>query len=190
MRDRLGQVTAFRVDAPQSAPQTQLAAGWRKLVGHAFTGTRPITLDLRIRVDRAGPLGPRGCPGCCQLSTEVGWRCRTWMWHGAVPWRCALAMSSMGSARLRSSAGSRQAGTHIMGRVTYEGVAEFWPKFDNPVAGAMNDIPKVAFSRTLRSAGLPESGSPAVTRQRRSPGSRGSQVVRSSPMAGSGLRGR
>jgi dihydrofolate reductase len=29
----------------------------------------------------------------------------------------------------------RQAGTHIMGRVTYEGMAEFWPKLDNPVAG-------------------------------------------------------
>jgi dihydrofolate reductase len=51
----------------------------------------------------------------------------------------------------------RQVGTHIMGRVTYEGMAEFWPKFDNPVAGAMNDIPKVVFSRTLRSAGWPES---------------------------------
>lgn len=51
----------------------------------------------------------------------------------------------------------RQAGTHIMGRVTYESMAEFWPKFDNPVAGAMNDIPKVVFSRTLRSAGWPES---------------------------------
>ena len=37
----------------------------------------------------------------------------------------------------------RQAGTHIMGRVTYDRMAEFWPKFDNPVASAMNDIPKV-----------------------------------------------
>jgi dihydrofolate reductase len=51
----------------------------------------------------------------------------------------------------------RQAGTHIMGRVTYESMAEFWPKYDNPVAAAMNDIPKVVFSRTLRSAGWPES---------------------------------
>jgi hypothetical protein len=32
MRDRLGQVTAFRMNSPQSAPQTQLAAGRRKLV--------------------------------------------------------------------------------------------------------------------------------------------------------------
>jgi hypothetical protein len=89
MRDRLGQVTAFRVDAPQSAPQTQLAAGRRKLVGHAFTGTRPITLDLRIRVDRAGPLGPRGCPGCCQRKLGGGAApgCGTEQSHGVVRWR-------------------------------------------------------------------------------------------------------
>jgi dihydrofolate reductase len=51
----------------------------------------------------------------------------------------------------------RQAGTHILGRVSYEGMAEFWPKSDFPAAGAMNDIPKVVFSRTLRSASWPES---------------------------------
>src|ERR1700733_2881405 len=51
----------------------------------------------------------------------------------------------------------RQAGTHIMGRVTYQNMAEFWPTSDHPVAGAMNDIPKVVFSGTLRSAGWPES---------------------------------
>jgi dihydrofolate reductase len=46
----------------------------------------------------------------------------------------------------------RQVGTHIMGRVTYEGWARFWPNSDLPMAAAMNDIPKVVFSRTLRSA--------------------------------------
>jgi dihydrofolate reductase len=51
----------------------------------------------------------------------------------------------------------RQAGTHIMGRVCYESLAEFWPESDFPAAAAMNDIPKVVFSRTLRSAGWPES---------------------------------
>jgi dihydrofolate reductase len=51
----------------------------------------------------------------------------------------------------------RQAGTHIMGRVTYENWAEFWPQVDSPVAAALNDIPKVVFSSTLRSAGWPES---------------------------------
>ncbi len=29
----------------------------------------------------------------------------------------------------------RQAGTHIMGRVSYESMAEFWPKFDNRSRG-------------------------------------------------------
>lgn len=50
----------------------------------------------------------------------------------------------------------RRAGTHIMGRVTYEGWAEYWPKSDHPVAEVMNGTPKVVFSRTLRSADWPE----------------------------------
>lgn len=50
----------------------------------------------------------------------------------------------------------RQAGDHIMGRVTYQDMARFWPTSDDPIAAAMNDIPKVVFSRTLRSAGWPE----------------------------------
>ena len=50
----------------------------------------------------------------------------------------------------------RQAGTHIMGRVTYEGMANVWPTSDNPVAAPMNEIPKVVFSRTLTSAEWPE----------------------------------
>ncbi len=51
----------------------------------------------------------------------------------------------------------RQAGTHIMGRVTYEDMAKFWPASSSPVAAPMNDIPKVVFSRTLQSADWPES---------------------------------
>jgi dihydrofolate reductase len=46
----------------------------------------------------------------------------------------------------------RQAGTHIMGRVTYEEMAEFWPTSDHPIAAPMNEIPKVVFSATLPSA--------------------------------------
>jgi len=45
-----------------------------------------------------------------------------------------------------------QAGTFIMGRVTYEGMAGFWPASSHPSAGPMNSIPKVVFSRTLQSA--------------------------------------
>jgi dihydrofolate reductase len=51
----------------------------------------------------------------------------------------------------------RRAGTHIMGRGTYLGMAEAWPKSDHPVAAPMNDIPKVVFSRTLQAADWPES---------------------------------
>ena len=63
----------------------------------------------------------------------------------------------------------RQAGTHIMGRVTYEGMANVWPTSDNPVAAPMNDIPKVVFSKTLKSADWPGHGSRAVTQPRRLP---------------------
>ncbi len=50
----------------------------------------------------------------------------------------------------------RQAGTHIMGRVTYQTMAETWPTSTDPVAAIMNDIPKVVFSETLQSADWPE----------------------------------
>jgi dihydrofolate reductase len=46
----------------------------------------------------------------------------------------------------------RQAGTHIMGRATYQDMAGFWPTSSHPSAAPMNDIPKVVFSRTLQSA--------------------------------------
>jgi dihydrofolate reductase len=47
----------------------------------------------------------------------------------------------------------RKAGTHIMGRATYEGMAGYWPTSESPIAPIMNDVPKVVFSRTLKSAG-------------------------------------
>jgi dihydrofolate reductase len=46
----------------------------------------------------------------------------------------------------------RDAGTHIMGRVTYLEMADFWPGNSGVNAAPMNDIPKVVFSRTLQSA--------------------------------------
>lgn len=51
----------------------------------------------------------------------------------------------------------RRAGTHIMGRVTYQSMAETWPASSDPVAAIMNDVPKVVFSKTLESADWPES---------------------------------
>jgi len=51
----------------------------------------------------------------------------------------------------------RRAGTHIMGRVTYEAMAAHWPTSPEPVASVMNDIPKVVFSKTLSAADWAES---------------------------------
>jgi dihydrofolate reductase len=51
----------------------------------------------------------------------------------------------------------RQAGTLVFGRVTYEGMAAFWPtpageQSDPEVAKAMNTTPKIVVSRTLAQA--------------------------------------
>ncbi|HTU36894.1 MAG TPA: dihydrofolate reductase family protein [Acidimicrobiales bacterium] len=51
----------------------------------------------------------------------------------------------------------RRAGTHIMGRVTYEQMASFWPTSSEDYAAPMNDIPKVVFSTTLTEAPWHES---------------------------------
>jgi dihydrofolate reductase len=46
-----------------------------------------------------------------------------------------------------------RAGTHIMGRVTYEEMAGYWPAGTGQYADVMNSLPKVVFSRTLPAAG-------------------------------------
>lgn len=46
----------------------------------------------------------------------------------------------------------RRAGTHIMGRVTYEEMASHWPTSTDDYAAPMNEIPKVVFSTTLGEA--------------------------------------
>lgn len=51
----------------------------------------------------------------------------------------------------------RRAGTHIMGRVTYEEMAAAWPSSTDDYAAPMNEIPKVVFSHTLQEATWPES---------------------------------
>jgi dihydrofolate reductase len=40
----------------------------------------------------------------------------------------------------------------VFGRITYEGMAAYWLTADGDVAGMMNSLPKVVFSRTLRAA--------------------------------------
>jgi dihydrofolate reductase len=51
----------------------------------------------------------------------------------------------------------RQVGTHIMGRVTYEQMAGYWPNETGEYAEFMNTLPKVVFSKTLPAAGWPGS---------------------------------
>src|SRR5262249_8852506 len=48
------------------------------------------------------------------------------------------------------------AGAHLMGRVTYEEMAGFWPTSASDFAAPMNEIPKVVFSKTLERADWPE----------------------------------
>jgi dihydrofolate reductase len=50
-----------------------------------------------------------------------------------------------------------EAAVHIMGRVTYEAMAGYWPTARSPFAASMNDIPKVVFSSTIQRADWPES---------------------------------
>jgi dihydrofolate reductase len=47
----------------------------------------------------------------------------------------------------------RRAGTHAMGRATYDEMAAHWPFSTDDYAAPMNDLPKVVFSKTLESAG-------------------------------------
>jgi dihydrofolate reductase len=50
-----------------------------------------------------------------------------------------------------------RADTHIMGRITYESMAEHWPTSTETFAAPMNAIPKVAFSKRLETADWPQS---------------------------------
>jgi dihydrofolate reductase len=40
----------------------------------------------------------------------------------------------------------------VFGRVTYEGMAAYWTKAEGEIAELMNSIPKLVFSKTLKSA--------------------------------------
>jgi dihydrofolate reductase len=48
-----------------------------------------------------------------------------------------------------------KAGAHLMGRTTYQEMAGYWPRSEEPYAAPMNDIPKVVFSGTLSQASWP-----------------------------------
>ena len=64
----------------------------------------------------------------------------------------------------------------LFGRVTYQGMASFWPSAQGQVADAMNAIAKVVFSRTLEKADwnntrlVKEDAEVAVTQLKQQPG--------------------
>jgi dihydrofolate reductase len=69
--------------------------------------------------------------------------------HGAGGWGLPPEDSALKERKLEWL---RDAGLHVMGRATYEEMAEFWPRSDDAYAAPMNEIPKVVFSRTLKRA--------------------------------------
>ena len=69
-------------------------------------------------------------------SWEIGWH--------ELGWGEALELLSIE----RTTA----ADTILFGRVTYEGMAGYWPSATGEVAEIMNAIPKVVYSRTLARA--------------------------------------
>jgi dihydrofolate reductase len=69
--------------------------------------------------------------------------------HGSVGWGLPPENPALKERKL---AWLRDTGLHVMGRNTYEEMAEFWPTSDDAYAGPMNDIPKVVFSQTLERA--------------------------------------
>jgi dihydrofolate reductase len=70
----------------------------------------------------------------------------------------------------------RQAGTHAMGRVTYNEMAAHWPTSTDEYAAPMNDLPKVVVSKTLENADCNDSRvargdlAEAISAMRREPG--------------------
>jgi dihydrofolate reductase len=67
--------------------------------------------------------------------------------NGEIDWifRSSSEASTASLVELLSSAG-----VHAMGHRTYHDMASFWPTSTHPVARAMNEIPKVVFSRSGR----------------------------------------
>lgn len=64
-------------------------------------------------------------------------------WHDSV-WGEELEQYSMEQ--------SKSTDMLLFGRVTYEGMAAYWPSAKDKIAGFMNSVPKVVFSRTLKKA--------------------------------------
>ncbi len=69
--------------------------------------------------------------------------------HGAGGW--GLPPEDL-ALKQRKLAWMKDVGLHLMGRKTYQEMAEFWPASTDAYAPLMNEIPKVVFSQTLNRA--------------------------------------
>ncbi|WP_188796555.1 dihydrofolate reductase family protein [Dyella nitratireducens] len=65
--------------------------------------------------------------------------------NGELDW---IFRSSSADSRAQLVHTLDEAGVHIMGSRSYYDMAAFWPFSDTPFTAAMNDIPKIVFSRT------------------------------------------
>src|SRR5580698_2830931 len=94
-----------------------------EIMATALATTRKLVLKMSVSLDGfvAGPNG------------EIDWIFRTMGGAAGRDWLVDTL---------------RSAGVHIMGSRTYYDMAAFWPYSDSPLAPAMNDIPKVIFSRS------------------------------------------
>jgi dihydrofolate reductase len=59
-----------------------------------------------------------------------------WMFHGGTPDSAAWVFDTLSGA-----------GLHALGRRSFESWVGWWPTSQSPMAGPMNDIPKVVFTR-------------------------------------------
>ncbi len=73
-------------------------------------------------------------------------------WHDYV-WGEELERLSLEQSKsILSLEQSKSIGMLLFGRVTYQGMAGFWPSQKGEIAEFMNEVPKVVFSRTLSKA--------------------------------------
>jgi dihydrofolate reductase len=88
-------------------------------------------------------------------------------WHESV-WGEELERLSLEQAK--------SADMLLFGRVTYQGMAAFWPSQKGEIADFMNNVPKIVFSRTLERADwkntrlVKENAEGEVARLKQSPG--------------------
>jgi dihydrofolate reductase len=73
--------------------------------------------------------------------------------EGKEPWDLDFHEAAWGDELKQfSEEQTKEVGTVLYGRATYEGMASYWTTATGPTADFMNDVPKVVFSRTLDAA--------------------------------------